>query len=206
MDEMTMEALIYAALARKGSGDGGGDVPASLRNQVNQNTQDIASLKGTGNGSVSKAVSDAIAQIIDEAPETFDTLKEVADYIASDETRAAQILAAIAEIQDDLQSVGSDMDTLEGKIDHAFDNLTDSQKAELKGEKGDKGDTGAQGPQGEKGEKGDSGDGDYDQLKNKPTIEARVVEGNKKAEDLNLASKTYVDVQLGNVEALLQTI
>lgn len=39
----------------------------------------------------------------------------------------------------------------------AFDQLTESQKASLKGEKGDKGDKGDKGPQGEQGPKGDTG-------------------------------------------------
>lgn len=40
----------------------------------------------------------------------------------------------------------------------SFEDLTEEQKASLKGDKGDKGDTGAQGLPGEKGEKGDKGD------------------------------------------------
>lgn len=155
MDEQTLEALVYAALAGK---SGGGGVPASLRNQVNQNTQDIATLNGAGAGSVfaiaSAAVAKKVSEIVGAAPETFDTLEEVAAYIASDETRAGQILATLSQhgtditaIQTDLEQVALDMDAMERRVDDAFDNLTAEQKAELKGDKGDKGD---------KGEKGDA--------------------------------------------------
>lgn len=51
----------------------------------------IDTLNGTGAGSVSKQVADAIAGVVDSAPEDFDTLKEIADYIASDKTNATQI-------------------------------------------------------------------------------------------------------------------
>ena len=50
---------------------------------------------------------------------------------------------------------------VDNAVSHAFDNLTDEQKAELKGPKGDtgpKGATGAKGDKGDKGNKGDKGD------------------------------------------------
>ena len=68
---------------------------------------DLATLKGSGEGSVSKAVSDAIAGVVASAPEDFDTLKEIADYIASDTTGAAGISSALSDH-------GSRLDVLEG--------------------------------------------------------------------------------------------
>lgn len=56
------------------------------------------------------------------------------------------------------------------------------------------------------GTSGGIGTDDYNALLNKPQIEARILQGNKSAEELNLASLTYVDTKLGNVEVLLQTI
>ena len=50
-------------------------------------------------GSVSKTVADAIARVVEGAPEDLDTLKEIADYIASDKTGAAQLAAAISQLQ-----------------------------------------------------------------------------------------------------------
>lgn len=53
--------------------------------------------------------------------------------------------------------------------------------------------------------KGD-GSNDYETLDNKPIIEGVTVTGSKSADDYNLASKTYVDTNVGNIEVLLQTI
>ena len=50
-------------------------------------------------GSVSKTVADAIARVVAGAPEDLDTLKEIADYIASDKTGAAELAAAISQLQ-----------------------------------------------------------------------------------------------------------
>lgn len=50
-------------------------------------------------GSVKNTVIDAIAEAVASAPEDFETLKEIADYIASDKTGAAQLTAAISQLQ-----------------------------------------------------------------------------------------------------------
>ena len=59
----------------------------------------IDTLNGTGAGSVSKQVADAIAGVVNSAPEDFDTLKEIADYIASDKTNATQINNDLSDIK-----------------------------------------------------------------------------------------------------------
>lgn len=59
---------------------------------IKANADAIEVLNGTGEGSVSKQVSDAIAGVVASAPEAFDTLKEIADYIAGDKTNAAELL------------------------------------------------------------------------------------------------------------------
>lgn len=45
-------------------------------------------------------ISDAIAAVVDGAPEALDTLKEVSDYIASDENRAADMISRIATLEE----------------------------------------------------------------------------------------------------------
>lgn len=59
--------------------------------------QAVATLQGDGDGSVKRAVADAIAAVVASAPEDFDTLKEIADYIASDKVGAAQLATQVAE-------------------------------------------------------------------------------------------------------------
>lgn len=60
---------------------------------------DILNSDSNVDGSVKKTVADAIARVVAGAPEDLDTLKEIADYIASDKTGAAQMAAAISGLQ-----------------------------------------------------------------------------------------------------------
>lgn len=55
----------------------------ALANKIKANIADIATLNGTGEGSVTKTVADEIAKIVANAPESFDTLKEISDWISS---------------------------------------------------------------------------------------------------------------------------
>lgn len=71
---------------------------------VNENAIDV--LNGTGAGSVSKSISDAIDAVVDGAPDTFDTLKELADWIADDQTGAAAMAADIANKVDKVEGKG----------------------------------------------------------------------------------------------------
>lgn len=64
-----------------------------------QSLIDILNSDSNVDGSVSKTVADAIARVVAGAPEDLDTLKEIADYIASDKTGAAQMAAAISQLQ-----------------------------------------------------------------------------------------------------------
>lgn len=72
------------------------DVKSELQTQITANKNAIDTLNGTGEGSVSKQVSDAIAEVVANAPDDLNTLKEIADYIASDKTGAAEMNNAIA--------------------------------------------------------------------------------------------------------------
>ncbi len=53
----------------------------TIKTRVTANEKAIATLTGTGDGSVSKAVADAMAAIVADAPESFDTLKEISNWI-----------------------------------------------------------------------------------------------------------------------------
>ena len=52
---------------------------------------DVLNGGATVEGSVKKQVVDAIAEVVASAPEDFDTLKEIADWIANDQTGAANL-------------------------------------------------------------------------------------------------------------------
>nr|DAO96247.1 MAG TPA: hypothetical protein [Bacteriophage sp.] len=64
-----------------------------------QSLIDILNSDSNVDGSVKKTVANAIARVVANAPEDLDTLKEIADYIASDKTGAAQMAAAISQLQ-----------------------------------------------------------------------------------------------------------
>lgn len=64
-----------------------------------QSLIDILNSDSNVDGSVKKTVADAVARVVAGAPEDLDTLKEIADYIASDKTGAAELAAAISQLQ-----------------------------------------------------------------------------------------------------------
>ena len=55
----------------------------------------VNTLNGTGEGSVSKAVSDGIAKVVADAPASFDTLKEISDWITTHSEDAAAMNSQI---------------------------------------------------------------------------------------------------------------
>lgn len=60
----------------------------------------ITTLNGDGDGSVNKKVADAVAQIVSDAPEAYDTLKEISDWISSHAGSAAEMNSAIQDLED----------------------------------------------------------------------------------------------------------
>lgn len=77
-----------------------------IKSDIKANTDAIAILNGesTVDGSVKKTVAAEIAKVVADAPEDFDTLKEIADWISNDTTNATKMANDIATI------VGSDTD------------------------------------------------------------------------------------------------
>lgn len=88
--------LAYAPIALEETVSGLSDRVSALdtattgRVSVLEEKMDV--LNGEAEGSVKKQVADAIAGVVASAPEDFDTLKEIADYIASDKTGAAELI------------------------------------------------------------------------------------------------------------------
>lgn len=78
---------------------------------IAENKEAIEILNGDGEGSVSKQVSDAIAALVDNAPETLDTLKEIADWIADDETGSAALTQKVAENAEKIEELKEYVDT-----------------------------------------------------------------------------------------------
>lgn len=93
----------------------------------------ISTLNGTGAGSVAKQVSDAVAQIVNGAPEAYDTLKELSDWISSHSGDAAEMNSAIQQNAADISSLESGkVDKIDGK-GLSTNDYTTSEKSKLGG-------------------------------------------------------------------------
>lgn len=58
----------------------------SLDTRTSTNENVLKILTGTGEGSIKKSIADRIAEVVSNAPEAFDTLKEIADWVNEHET------------------------------------------------------------------------------------------------------------------------
>lgn len=75
---------------------------------IEANKDAIDTLNGDGVGSVSKAVSDAVSALVDGAPETFDTLKEIATWISEHGKEATTMTTAIAKLEGIVDGIGGE--------------------------------------------------------------------------------------------------
>lgn len=73
-----------------------------VKAKVDEIESSISTLNGDGEGSVKKAVADGIAEVVAGAPEDFDTLKEMSDWISTHETSAS---AMNSQIQDNKKAI-----------------------------------------------------------------------------------------------------
>lgn len=78
-----------------------------LRAKVTANTDAVAILNGTGTGSVSKTVYDAVAEVVAGAPESMDTLKEISDWIQGHSSDAASMNSRIGDNKTDIDALKS---------------------------------------------------------------------------------------------------
>lgn len=92
--------------------DAGAYDDSALKASVAANTAAISVLNGTGDGSVKKAVSDAVASIVADAPDSFDTLKEISDWISSHASDAAGMNSQIKTNKEDITKLKTLIGTL----------------------------------------------------------------------------------------------
>lgn len=110
-----------AIAAAKKAGDDAQAAADAAQEDADTANEAIAVLNGTGEGSVDKKVADAIAGVVASAPEDLDTLKEIADYIASDKTGAAELNNAVSKNTQDIANAQQDIADLEADA-HTHDN------------------------------------------------------------------------------------
>ena len=83
-----------------------------IKADVAANKAAINTLNGTGDGSVKKAVSDAVASIVANAPEAYDTLKEISDWISSHTSDAAGMNSQIKTNKESIAALKTLIGTL----------------------------------------------------------------------------------------------
>ena len=88
----------------------------------------IEVLNGEGDGSVKKiaedAAAEAVAAVVAGAESDFDTLKEVADWIAADKEGSAALQTTVSGHTESINTINGDLDALETKVDGDIANLT----------------------------------------------------------------------------------
>lgn len=79
----------------------------ALKARVKANEDAIGVLNGgaTDEGSVAKQVADAVAKIVADAPEAYDTLKEISDWIASHASDASAMNTQITTNKNDIAAL-----------------------------------------------------------------------------------------------------
>ena len=102
-----LEAAIAPLAVAKDVEDSFGEMNEAIQlvaDDVADALEAIGVLNGEAEGSVKKQVADAIAGVVASAPQDFDTLKEIADYIASDKTGAAELSNRVAAVETTLNA------------------------------------------------------------------------------------------------------
>ena len=77
----------------------------AIKALIKENTDAINTINGTGDGSISKAVADGIAAVIAGADTSFDTLKEISDWITEHADSAAAMNSQINTNKDDIAAL-----------------------------------------------------------------------------------------------------
>jgi chromosome segregation ATPase len=68
--------------------------------------------------------ADAVAAVVAGADSDFDTLKEVADWIASDKEGSAALQTTVSGHTDSINTINGELDALEAKVDVDINNLS----------------------------------------------------------------------------------
>lgn len=80
-----------------------------VKSVANAAKADVDTLKGSDNNKSARTIaSEEIAKIIADAPESFDTLKEIADWISNHQDDAAAMNSAIIKLENILDGIGGE--------------------------------------------------------------------------------------------------
>ena len=120
------------------------EAASALESKVTANENAITLLNGNAetSGSVAHTVATEIAKVVAEAPDNFDTLKEIADWIANDKTGAAKMQADIAKLNGGETVEGSvakalkDAKAYASELNTTTNNKLDAEKERAEGAEG----------------------------------------------------------------------
>lgn len=98
----------------------------ALDTQVKKNTDAIGVLNGTGVGSVTKTVTDAVANVVANAPGDFDTLKEISDWISTHSESAATMNSQITTNKESIATLNTNLTNEITRAKAAEKTLTDN--------------------------------------------------------------------------------
>lgn len=102
----------------------------ALKNRVSATETAIDTLNGTGAGSVKKQVADAVAGIVADAPEAYDTLKEISDWISSHASDASDMNSKISANESAIATLNGS-DTTAGSVAKAVKDAQDDLQANI---------------------------------------------------------------------------
>lgn len=85
----------------------------SLDTRTSTNENVLKILTGTGEGSIKKSIADRIAEVVSNAPEAFDTLKEIADWVNEHET---DVLSMQNSISSNASAISKEVDERKNEI------------------------------------------------------------------------------------------
>lgn len=73
-----------------------------------------------------EAASQAVAKVVADAPEAYDTLKEVADWIASDDTKSAELTTKVSQNSENIQNVATNVTEAIGNLSTNLTNVANN--------------------------------------------------------------------------------
>ena len=87
----------------------GTDDTAGLRKRIKDNETAIGTLRGTDTGKSARTIAaEEVAKVVNGAPESFDTLKELSDWISTHGTDATAMNTAITKLQGIVAGIGGE--------------------------------------------------------------------------------------------------
>lgn len=119
LSQTDVDNRIKALVGEVPTGSEAATILAYLSGEITGVSDKVTALIGSdANKSVRTIAAEEVAKVVDDAPENFDTLKEIAAYIASDKANAAGINNAIAALQGIVAGIGGEDDESKTVVDY----------------------------------------------------------------------------------------